>query len=191
MSTDHSCPKGCSDHSRMRQQVWNSRYGGHTVANFLAWDFGGENLERCQTRSRDAEGCRVHRTLSNTHSHMAACVRASKDFRRDFSTTGSAFGIGVVSPHLLSISCFMCESVETAQSLGDETHAVATLSTWAREHYALSWSFASFGGQLCPSTCVRTRTRADGNGRRLPLKTKMRMAHIIMNFFLFHCICCI
>ena len=92
------------DHSRMRhQQVWNSRNGGHTVANFMAWGFGGEHLEQCQTRSRDAEGFRVHRTLSNTHSHLAACVRASTDFRRDFSMTGSAFGIGVVSHHLFSI----------------------------------------------------------------------------------------
>ena len=104
MSTNHSCPKGNFDHSRMRhQQVWNSRYRGHTVANFLAWGFGGEHLKQCQTRSRDAEGCRVHRTVSNTHSHMAACVRASTDFRRDSSTTGSAFGIGVVSHHLFSM----------------------------------------------------------------------------------------
>ena len=58
-------------------------------------------LEQC-TRSRDAECFRVHRTLSNTHSHMATCVRARTDSRRDIST-GSAFGIGAVSPHFLSI----------------------------------------------------------------------------------------
>ena len=32
------------------------------------------------------------------------------------------------------MSCCMCEPTETAQSLGDDAHAVATRPKWAREH---------------------------------------------------------
>ena len=34
----------------------------------------------------------------------------------------------------MPIPCCMCEPVVTAQSLGDETHAVVTRPRWAREH---------------------------------------------------------
>ena len=85
-------------------------------------------------------------------------------------------------------SCFVCESVETAQSPGDETHAVATRSR-ARKQYALLWFFAPFGGQLCPWTCARTKTRADVNVRR-PL-CKQRCGWLIFSCIFFHCICCI
>ena len=34
----------------------------------------------------------------------------------------------------MSIPCCVCESMETAQSHGDDTHAVATRQMWAREH---------------------------------------------------------
>ena len=47
----------------------------------------------------------------------------------------------------MSMSC-MCEPVETAQSLGDDTHAVGTRTKWAREHglQHFVWSIFFVGG---------------------------------------------
>ena len=42
------------------------------------------------------------------------------------------------------MSCCMCESMETAQSLGDDTHAVTMGPKWAREHGLHTWC-----GLLC------------------------------------------
>ena len=43
-------------------------------------------------------------------------------------------------------SCCMCEPMETAQSLGDDTHAVVIRLTWAREHGLHRGVVPSVGG---------------------------------------------
>ena len=54
----------------------------------------------------------------------------------------------------MSMSCCVYEPMETAQCLGDDTHAVIARPKWAREHGLRTdvWSSASVGGKLGPST---------------------------------------
>ena len=55
--------------------------------------------------------------------------------------------------------CCMCEPMETAQSLGDDPHAVGTQPKWAREHgpHSLCGPLLSVGCKPGPSTGARTR----------------------------------
>ena len=71
----------------------------------------------------------------------------------------------------MSMSCCMCEPMETAQSLGDDTHAVVLGPMWASEHglHCVVWSLLSVGCKPGPSISARTRTRADVNVRPRPL----------------------
>ena len=71
----------------------------------------------------------------------------------------------------MPMSCCMCEPMETAQSLGDDTHAVAMGPMWAGEHglHCVVWSLMSVGCKPGQSTGARTRTRANVSVRPRPL----------------------
>ena len=72
-------------------------------------------------------------------------------------------------PSEMSISCCMCEPLEIAPSLDENTHAVvtATVGTRARDTHEV-WSSASVGCKPS-STCARTRKRAEVKARPRPL----------------------
>ena len=62
----------------------------------------------------------------------------------------------------------MCEPVETAQSLGDDTHVVVARPKWAREHgsHTECGHVVSMGLRAWPiDDVLRTRTRAEVNVR--------------------------
>ena len=60
----------------------------------------------------------------------------------------------------------MCEPMETAQSHGDDTHAVGARPKWAREHgLQRVWSLVSVGCEPGPSIGAPTRTWAKVNVR--------------------------
>ena len=67
----------------------------------------------------------------------------------------------------MSMSCCMCEPMETAPSLGDDTHAVGARPKWTREHgiHAERGPIVSVGCTPGPSTSARTRTWAEVNVR--------------------------
>ena len=56
------------------------------------------------------------------------------------------------APREITTGRCMCEQMETAQSLGDDTHAVATRRSWAREHglHRVVWSFCVDGWRAWP-----------------------------------------
>ena len=56
--------------------------------------------------------------------------------------------------------CCMCEPVVTAQSLGDETHAVVTRPQWAGEHGQHTWC-----GSLCRWVASLAHRQALEQGR--------------------------
>ena len=66
----------------------------------------------------------------------------------------------------MTMSCCMCEPVETSQSLGDDTcgGCTAKVDTRARITHEV-WSSASVGCEPGPSTCVHTSTRAEAKAR--------------------------
>ena len=70
----------------------------------------------------------------------------------------------------LTTSSCMYEPMETAQSPGDDTHAVVTRPKGHQcTDCAAVWSFLSVGWQLGPPMGARTRTRAEVNVRPQPL----------------------
>ena len=77
------------------------------------------------------------------------------------------------APWNFPMSC-MWEPTETAQSVGDDTRAVATASKGAKEHgLHTKCGPASVGGKPGPSTGAPTRTRAEANVRPpTPCKSK-------------------
>ena len=74
----------------------------------------------------------------------------------------------------MSMSCCMCKPMETAQSLGDDTHAVGARPKWASEHgiHTECGPVVSIGCKPGPSTSARTRTWAEVNVRPQPLEIK-------------------
>ena len=65
----------------------------------------------------------------------------------------------------MSMPCCLCEPMETAQSRGDDTHAVAMGPMWAREHglHNIVWSQVPVGSKSGPSIGARTWTRTQVN----------------------------
>ena len=61
------------------------------------------------------------------------------------SHKGSALGHGGAK-EITKSCCMWCEPMETAQSLGDDTHAVVIGLTWAREHGLHRGVVPSVGG---------------------------------------------
>ena len=50
--------------------------------------------------------------------------------------------LDIEAPRVMTIGRYMSEPLWTAQSLGDDTHAVAMRRSWAREHglHSVVWS---------------------------------------------------
>ena len=87
----------------------------------------------------------------------------------------------------MSISCCMCEPMETAQSLGDDSHAVVTRPKWAWEH-----RLQRVCGPLCRGVvCLAHRSvleqgRAEVHARPRPLvwtKVQMCILFLYRNYF--------
>ena len=76
----------------------------------------------------------------------------------------------------IPMSCCMCEPTETAQSLSDDTHAVATRPKWAREHglHAVCGLLRRWVASLAHRKVLETRTRANVNVRPRPLGAMYR-----------------
>ena len=52
-------------------------------------------------------------------------------FERERYQTKDSVRLDVEAASEIPMSCCMCEPMETAQSLGDDTHAVVTRPKWA------------------------------------------------------------
>ena len=78
--------------------------------------------------------------------------------------------------HKISTSCCMCEPV-TAQSLGDDAHAVVKWPKWASEHGPTHIGVVQCVGgaaSLAHRYALDTRTRAEVNVRSRPLEDKQQ-----------------
>ena len=93
----------------------------------------------------------------------------------------------------MSMSCCMCEPMETVQSLGDDTHRVIAQATRALEHGPRTdvWSLMSVGGKPGPSIGAQTRTRAKMNVRHRHLVRNDRLTRRIeqMHIHRHHSVC--
>ena len=75
----------------------------------------------------------------------------------------------------MSMSCCTCEPMETAQSLGDDTHAVGTRPKWARKHGLRIWCGPScrWVARVAHRQVLGTRTWANVNVRPRPLAQRI------------------
>ena len=65
----------------------------------------------------------------------------------------------------IPMSCCMCEPKETAQSLGDDTHAVVKRPRWASEYGQHTWCGLYVGGRKAWLTTYRQREREREKGK--------------------------